>query len=334
VSRPTSTHDSPSRTHGAVPGDPDLRRDLGLLDSVGIGFGAIVAFTTLKYFGIRRSSRANLAFVTVSVGALILFVIGGIGAFSVANLRPFAPGGWRGTMETAAVLFFAHTGYARIAKLAEEVRDPRPTMSRVIGVTIGGAVLLYFEVALVAVGAVGAEALAETAAPLQVSAQAFSLPAIAVSVSVAGVTATLGVILSRLLGLSRMGFAMVRRGYLPTFLSRVDPVAGVPRNAVLLIGAVAALVAETGTLAGVAMAASFAILICYGITNVCALRRPRRVKLYPDLIPMVGLVSCIVLALSLSADIILTGLAILLTGVVLRSGARWFGGHTQRSGRE
>jgi basic amino acid/polyamine antiporter, APA family len=236
------------------------------------------AFTILNYFGVRRSSRANLAIVAVSLGSLILFVMAGLPSFDTAHLRPFAPAGLRGTLESAAILFFAYTGYARIATLAEEVRDPRRTIPRATIITIGGAVLLYFGVAVIAVGAVGAERMAATAAPLQVAARAFGHSWVATVVSIGGVTAMLGVILSQLLGLSRMGFAMARRGDLPQFLAAVHPRWAVPHRAVLVIGAIAAVVAATGTLRGVASAASFTILVYYGIANVAALRMPQTAK--------------------------------------------------------
>lgn len=283
-----------------------------------LAVGAILAFTGLNYLGIRRTSGANLLIVAVSISALLLFVAAGIGAFRMENLRPFSPAGWRGTLEAAAILFFAYTGYARIATLAEEVRDPKRTIPRAIMITIGGAVLLYAAVAIVAVGAVGADAMAETAAPLHASASAFGYPWIATAVSLGGMTAMLGVILSQLLGLSRMGFAMARRGDLPRFLEHISPQSGVPGRAVLVIGVVAAMVAATGTLRGVASAASFAILVYYGIANLAALRMPRHAKLYPNGVPLIGLVACTALAISLSFPVILSGIAVLATGFVLR----------------
>lgn len=132
----------------------------------------------------------------------------------------------------------------------------------------------------------------------------------------------LGVILSQLLGLSRMGFAMARRGDLPSFFAHVHPRHGVPGRAVLAIGAVAAVVAATGTLAGVASAAAFAILIYYGIANLAALRMPASAKLYSNAVPVVGVTACSVLALSLAPPVILTGAALLAAGLALRATAR------------
>jgi basic amino acid/polyamine antiporter, APA family len=284
-----------------------------------IAVTAIVAFTALNYFGVRRSSRANLAIVSISLAALVLFVVAGVSSFRLENLTPFAPAGWRGIMEAAAILFFAYTGYARIATLAEEVSNPKRTIPRAIVATIGGAVLIYFAVAIVAVGAAGAARLAETAAPLQLAALEFPYPWVATAVSVGGVTAMLGVILSQLLGLSRMGFAMSRRGDLPAFIETVHPRYGVPGRAVLIVGAIAAVVAATGTLRGVASAAAFTILIYYAIANLAALRMPRDLKLYHDAVAAVGLISCVVLALSLTLPVVLTGLGVLAGGFLLRA---------------
>jgi APA family basic amino acid/polyamine antiporter len=283
-----------------------------------VAVGAIVIFTILNYHGVRRSSRVNLAIVAVSLGSLLIFVITGAAAFRVENLRPFAPAGWRGAMEAAAILFFAYTGYARIATLAEEVREPRRTIPRAIILTLSGAVVLYAAVAVVTVGVMGAERMAATPAPLHHAALASPYPWVSTVVAVGGVTAMLGVILSQLLGLSRMAFAMARRGDLPRALEHVHPRHGVPGRAVLVIGAIAAVVAATGTLRGVASAAAFTILIYYGIANLAALRMPREAKLYWDVIPAVGLVSCAVLAVSLAPAVILTGLGILAVGLALR----------------
>jgi APA family basic amino acid/polyamine antiporter len=284
-----------------------------------MALAAIVTFTALNYFGIKRSSRANLAIVSVSVGALVLFVIAGAGSFRLEHLRPFAPAGVSGTLESAALLFFAYTGYARIATLAEEVRNPRQVIPKAIVLTIGGAVVLYAAVALVAAGAIGTDAMASTTAPLFAAARVFPYPSVAPLVAIGGVTAMLGVILSQLLGLSRMAYAMARRNDLPATLGHVHPRYQVPDHAVLIIGAIAAVVAATGTLRAVASTASFTILIYYGIANVAALRMPANRKLYSNAVPLVGLVSCTVLAASLAWPVVSTGIGVLLVGFIVRA---------------
>lgn len=284
-----------------------------------VAVGAVVVFTALNYFGIRRSSRANLAIVALSLGSLVLFVVLGAREFDAANLSPFAPRGWRGVLEAAALLFFAYTGYARIATLGEEVREPRRTIPRAVVITIVGAILLYGAVALVAVGVVGAEALAGSPAPLLVAGEATGVGWLPAAIAAGGLAAMLGVILSQLLGLSRVLFAMARRGDLPRGLGRVHPRYGVPGRAVLLVGGVAAIVTATGSLARVAAAAAFTILVYYAIANLAALRMAPEDKLYPNAVPVVGLVSCIALAASLDLTTIVTGVVVLVVGF----GVRW-----------
>jgi APA family basic amino acid/polyamine antiporter len=283
-----------------------------------VAISAIIVFTAINYFGVRQSSRLNLLIVSVSLLSLLLFVMAGLGSVRSENFQPFAPTGWRGIMEASAILFFAYTGYARIATLGEEVRDPKSTIPKATIITLAASALLYFAVAAVAVGVVGTARMSGTAAPLGVAAHAFNWSWVAVVVAVGGVTAMLGVILSQLLGLSRMAFAMSRRGDLPSFPKHVHRHYKVPGRAVLLIGAVTAVVAATGTLSGVASAAAFTILIYYGIANLAALRMPREAKLYPYFIAVIGLAACALLAISLSPGVILTGCVVLAVGVMFR----------------
>jgi APA family basic amino acid/polyamine antiporter len=283
-----------------------------------VAVAAILLFTGLNYLGVRRSSRVNLGIVTISIGSLLLFVAVGAGSFDSANLRPFAPSGLRGILESAAILFFAYTGYARIATLGEEVSDPERTIPRAILITIFGAILLYLAVALVALGSIGSDAMASDLAPLHRAAEETGISWLPGAIALGGLTAMLGVNFSQILGLSRMVFAMARRGDLPSALAEIHPRTAIPGRAVLLVGGVAAIVAGTGTLRGVAMAASFAILVYYGIANLCAVRMPMESKIYSDAVPLVGLVICALLLFALTIATIVSGTALLLAGVVFR----------------
>ncbi|HEX2202088.1 MAG TPA: APC family permease, partial [Longimicrobium sp.] len=211
-----------------------------------VALAAIALFTLVNALGVRKSSAVNLAIVALSTASLIAFTGFAATAFDPANLRPFAPAGWRGTLEAAALLFFAYTGYARVATLGEEVREPRTTIPRAILITVAGVSVLYLAVATAAVGAVGADVLARSPAPIAAAADAMGRPALAWAVSLGAVAAMLGVLLSQLLGLSRMVFAMARRGDLPPALARVDARTGAPARAVAAVGLVAAAVAALG----------------------------------------------------------------------------------------
>src|SRR5262249_13050590 len=152
---------------------------------------------------------------------------------------------------------------------------PRRTIPRAIVIALGIATVLYAAVSLVAVGAVGAEALAESPSPLERAARELPLPGVGMMIAVGATTAMLGVLLSQLLGISRMVFAMARRGDLPRFLDHVQPRHGVPDRGIILAGGIVALVTCFGTLESIISAASFTILLYYSVTNLAALRMAR-----------------------------------------------------------
>ena len=279
---------------------------------------AVLVLAAANFFGIKKAGRLNMAIVSVTLLTLLYFVVAGVPYFSPANLQPFMPQGWRGVAEAAALLFFAYTGYARIATLGEEVHEPKTTIPRAVIITIVLSVVLYLAVAAVAVGAVGSEAMAQSRSPLQRAAQGFSLPGVVLLTGVGATTAMLGVLLSQFLGISRMMFAMARRGDLPRFLERIHPAHNVPHFGIALTGLIIVLLTVFGTLQFVVSAAAFTILLYYSIANIAALRMAKSDKLFPDFVPLVGLVSCLLLAFSLQPATIGTGLGLLAVGFVLR----------------
>jgi basic amino acid/polyamine antiporter, APA family len=82
---------------------------------------AVVLLTLVNYFGVKRTGHVNIFIVAVSILSLLYFVISGIPAVNIENFQPFAPSGTGGILQSAALLFFAYTGYARLATLGEEV---------------------------------------------------------------------------------------------------------------------------------------------------------------------------------------------------------------------
>lgn len=288
------------------------------------GVAAAVVLTAANLTGIRKAGRLNTVIVAVTLAALVYFVAAGLPQFSTARLRPFAPFGWGPVLQSAALLFFAYTGYARLATLGEEVHDPQRTIPRAIIIALWTASLLYFLVCLVAAGSVGAAELARTHSPLEQAARTFRAPGAPGVVALGAATAMLGVLLSQILGISRMLFAMARRGDLPGWFGRVHPTHGVPHVGVLFTGAVVVLLALFGTLEWVVQAATFTILLYYSITNLAALRLPADRKRFPPAVAAVGLLFCLVMAAALKPVTIISGLALLAAGFVFRAVLRRF----------
>lgn len=332
---------------------------------IAVGGAAVVLLTVLVAGGIRRSSRANIAIVGVTLAVFGVFLAvglpgalagllngdGGLGealggggatlggggagdARGAAGARgALLPAGPGGLLHATALLFVAYTGYGRIATLGEEVKRPRRTIPRAIWITLGVVAALYVGVALVALHALGPEgfarATAETAAPLQLAAEALGTPGLPLLVGVAAVTAMLGVLLNLILGLSRVALAMGRRRDLPGSLSRVHASTGSPRAAVAAVGAVILLLVLLGDVRATWSFSAFTVLVYYGITNLAALRLPPELRLYPRWVPVAGLAGCLFLAFQVEPVYWAVGVGLLAGGLGLRWGLRGRGADRQ-----
>lgn len=285
---------------------------------------AAILLTIANLFGVKKAGRFNTAIVTVTLLTLVYFVVAGVPSFEAENLTPFMPSGVWAVAESAALLFFAYTGYARIATLGEEVHEPKKTIPRAVMITIVVSVVIYIAVALVAVGAVGPAVLAASTSPLQTAAKTFTLPGVFWVVGVGAATAMFGVLLSQIVGISRMMFAMARRRDLPKALEHVSERHAVPDFGIILSGLVIVLLAIFGTLQFVVSAAAFTILIYYGIANICALRLANENKLYPKWVAILGLIFCVAMAASLPVQTIVAGISVLVVGFLLRFLMRTF----------
>ncbi|HXU23710.1 MAG TPA: APC family permease, partial [Tepidiformaceae bacterium] len=133
-----------------------------------VAVAAVVALTALNYFGVQKAIWATRGIVAFTLAVLILVVV--VCVVGAPSSRPGLdiPGGWsvRGTLQAAGLLFFAFAGYARIATLGEEVRDPKITIPRAIPLALGITLVVYVAVAAAALFVLGPAKLASSAAPL------------------------------------------------------------------------------------------------------------------------------------------------------------------------
>jgi APA family basic amino acid/polyamine antiporter len=279
---------------------------------------AIALLTVANLWGIQKAGFVNIAIVVITLFSLLYFVVGGVPDMQMSNFEPFAPFGIKGIAESAAILFFAFTGYARIATLAEEVREPRKTIPRAIIITIAVAIVLYAAVSVVAAGVLGAPAMSATSSPLQLAANAMAAPGMSVVITVGASTAMLGVLLSQIMGISRMLLAMGRRKDLPHFFELIHKRTYVPHVAILFTAAVVLLITIFGSFEFVVRTATFTILLYYSIANMAALRQPRAEQIYGRIVPWMGLAGCVVMSMSLPFMVIVSGFGLLLAGFVLR----------------
>ncbi|CAN5372210.1 MAG: APC family permease [Acidimicrobiia bacterium] len=282
-----------------------------------IGIGAVAVMTAVNVAGIRKTAAVTRVIVAVVLLALAAVVAGSLSGTeaSIDNLADPTRGGVGGILEAAGLLFFAFAGYARIATLGEEVLDPVHTIPRAIPLALGIALAVYAAVAVSALVAVGPDALAAAEAPL--AAAVVGQPVLVGVVRVGGAVAALGVLLALLAGVSRTGFAMARNGELPRWLGAVHPVTRTPYRAELAVGLVVTVVAAVADLRGAIGFSSFAVLAYYAIANVSAWAQPPRQRRWPRAFQIVGVVGCIVLALSLPVTSVIGGSMVIALGAAI-----------------
>ncbi|RNL81808.1 APC family permease [Halostreptopolyspora alba] len=292
---------------------------------------AVVVLTAVNYLGLRSSAwltRVLLAVVLVVLGAVVVVALGS-GETDPAHLAVSREWpGFFGLLGAAGMLFFAFAGYARIATLGGEVRDPRRTIPRAITLALAGVLVVYLAVGASVLMVMGRGALADSAAPLADTVVAAGWPQLVPAVVVGAALASLGALLSLVLGVSRTVAAMAADGHLPGYLAGVHPRFGGAHRAEVAVGAVVVLLVLTMDVRGAIGFSAFGVLVYYAVANASAL------LLGPDenrpllLVPVVGLAGCVVLAFSLPLDSVIAGVAVVVAGVavwLLRRGVDWSG---------
>jgi APA family basic amino acid/polyamine antiporter len=282
---------------------------------------AVVTLTAVNYVGVQRSAALTRLIVATVLVVLALVVVVALtsDAAEAGRLRPRADTDLRGIAEAAGLLFFAFAGYARIATLGEEVRDPQRTIRRAIPLALGLTLLVYAAVLAAGLAVLGPGGLGLADAPLTETVRAADAGALVGAVRVAAAVGATGALLALILGVSRTTLAMARDGHLPGALAAVHPRFRVPHRAEIAVGVVVAGVAASVDVRGAIGFSSFGVLIYYAIANASAWTlAPGAARV----VPVLGLAGCAGLALTLPGASVLSGLAVLGLGVVLYTARR------------
>ena len=284
-----------------------------------VAVAAVVALTAVNYVGVQKSAWMTRAIVAVVLMVLTVVVVTTLASDvgSVDSLEVGSDARVTGTLQSAGILFFAFAGYARIATLGEEVREPARIIPRAILVALGIALVVYATVAATALWALGASGLAAATAPLAAMTQAAGAGWLTPVVRVGAAVAALGSLLALILGVSRTTLAMSRDGHLPRTLAKVHPRFGVPHHAELAVGAVVAIVAGTADVRGAIGFSSFGVLLYYAIANASAMTLSRLERRPPLIVCVVGLVGCVVLACTLPHASVISGVVVIVIGIAI-----------------
>jgi APA family basic amino acid/polyamine antiporter len=276
-----------------------------------VAVAAVVAVTAVNYVGIQKSALLTRAIVAVVLAVLagVVVVVATSGHAEIARVH--IGGDAAGVFRAAGLLFFAFAGYARIATLGEEVRDPARTIPRAIPVALGITLAVYAAVAVAALTVLGSDGLARATAPLADAVRAVGAPWFVPVVRTGAAVAALGSLLALILGVSRTTLAMARDRHLPHALAAVHPRFKVPHRAELAVGALVAVIAATADIRGAIGFSSFAVLVYYAIANASAWTLGRRA------VAGAGMVGCLVLAVSLPVSSVVAGAAVLAAGAAV-----------------
>ena len=272
----------------------------------------VAVATALNIAGVRWTARSAYALVGGTLAVLLVVVVVGLsgpGPAAAPTLTPvLVDPGPAGVATAAGLVFFAFAGYARVATLGGEVRDPERTIPRAVALALGITLIVYLLVATALLVGLGPDRLAQEMSPLVALVDAWGAPGLGVIVRVGAAVAAGSALLSVLVGISRTAAAMAKGRDLPRCLMMTGP-RGTPWPADLIGGVIAALVAAfAGPAAAIALSAC-SVLVYYGVINVAALR------LYGPgwrrWVACLGVLLCVLLALLLPlAQVLITAAAL------------------------
>jgi APA family basic amino acid/polyamine antiporter len=285
--------------------------------SVGVAVAAVLAIVFLNYLGVRRSAAVTRVLVAVVVAVLAAVAAAALvgGGAELDRLTGMSDLTIRGVSQSAGFLFFAFAGYARIATLGEEVRDPERAIPRAVRIALAVVLFIYAGIAVILIAVLGPARISATAAPLSAVVSSSGASWLTPVVRGGAACAAVGALLALLLGVSRTTFAMARDRHLPTFFAAVHPRSGVPHRAEMAVGLAVVAVVLFAEVRGAIGFSSFLVLVYYAIANASALTLDAPAT--GHITPVLGVCGCVLIALSLPLPTVSAGVVVLLVGALL-----------------
>jgi APA family basic amino acid/polyamine antiporter len=291
----------------------------------------IAAGIVIAGSGVLGSVSVVAILTAIEAGGLVLVTTIGFGDFDAGELSGGSAAG--ALFGGAALVFFAYIGFEDMATFAEETRDPETTLPRAIFIALAVTTLLYMLVAVASLGAVGADALASSEAPLALVAERALNESTGDVLAWIALAATANTTIILLMAACRMVYSMAQTGTLPPFLGIVHSRSGVPFRGLIAVAVPAAVLVFWDDIGAVADTTNFVLFCAFAVVNGAViwlrwrepdLRRPFRTRgSIPfarrslPLFPALAIVSLAVMLVSLSPESIAGGAGILALGLVL-----------------
>jgi basic amino acid/polyamine antiporter, APA family len=289
-------------------------------------FLLVLAVAGVLISGIRQSARSNTVMVITKLLVLLFFIAVAFSAFDGDNFSNFAPNGFSGIEEAAALIFFAYIGFDAVSTGSEETKRPQRDLPVAIVGSLLIATVLYILGSVAAVGALPASQLAGEDAPLAVAlSEGAGIEWGADIVTFGALVAITSVVLTILYGQTRVAYAMCRDGLMPERLSKVWEKTRTPVLLTLLFAVPVACLAAFVPLTEIAELVNIGTLFAFFIVNVAViwLRQTKpdmdrgfRVPWVP-VVPAIGAALCVYLMTKLPIETWLRFGAWLLLGLVI-----------------
>lgn len=254
-----------------------------------VAWVALAIALAIDLRGVVRSTSVNAVLVSLVLIVLAIVVIVSAPTELRAEQAVLPDAAADQVLAAAGLLFVAFAGYARIAVLGEEVRQPERTLPRAIATAFVVVTAVYAAVALAVVLAVRAGAQIGEA-PLADVLTFVGQPGLVWMVTIGAVLAAGGALLSVISGIGRTTFAMAASGDAPRFLAAVHPGSKVPHRAAWMGAILAAIFVGVGELAWSLALSGASVLLYYGVAHVAAWTLPGRLG---RLVAAAGLVGCL-----------------------------------------
>jgi len=291
--------------------------------------GLLGILSVVNFIGIRESAWTNTVFTIIEAAGLILIVIIG---FSFTNPEPVnyldSPSGITGIAIAFVLIFFAFIGFEDMANVAEEVKNPKKTLPKAIILSVLISGILYILVSLAVVRVVNWEELATSSAPMAMVAERGLGPEAHILLSFIAIFAITNTVLITLVAGSRIFYGMAREKVFPSVLEKVHFKTKTPWIAVVVILATSIAFTFIGDIVIVANITVFAIVITFASVNLAVIvlrytepeverkfKVPINIGKFP-ILPLFGLGISVYMALQFEIEIILVGLAIIVSGAI------------------
>ncbi len=285
-----------------------------------VAAAVVVVLALVNCAGITRTALLTRVLVSLVLVSLVVASVVCLSSGSTSRLSGWSSPthGLYGVLQSAGLLFFAFAGYARIATLGEEVREPARVIPRAIVLALAGAVVVYAVTAVAVLAVLGPVGTAASVAPVADAVGATSATWAVPVVRIGAALASAGALLALIAGLGRTGLAMARERDLPGWLDVVHPRYRVPHRAELGVAAVVVVLVLTTDLRGTIGFSSFGVLLYYLVANAAAYRQGAAARRFPRWLQVLGGVGCVVLVATLPWLSVAAGLAVFAVGIALR----------------